>query len=67
MRCPSCNHDNSVDASFCDACGAKLESICATLDIATGPASLESPRTQGRSIRLGGRNQSIPAMAELAR
>ena len=23
MRCPSCNHDNSVDASFCDACGAK--------------------------------------------
>jgi hypothetical protein len=30
MRCPSCNHDNSVDASFCDTCGAKLESICAT-------------------------------------
>src|SRR5271167_380526 len=29
MRCPSCNHDNSVDASFCDACGAKLESVCA--------------------------------------
>ena len=30
MRCRSCNHDNSVDASFCDACGARLESICAT-------------------------------------
>jgi class 3 adenylate cyclase len=30
MRCPSCNHDNSADALFCDACGAKFESLCAT-------------------------------------
>ena len=28
MRCPSCNHDNPVDASFCEECGAKLELIC---------------------------------------
>jgi class 3 adenylate cyclase/tetratricopeptide (TPR) repeat protein len=39
MRCPSCNHDNSVDASFCDACGAKLESICATCGTSNQPGA----------------------------
>jgi len=37
MRCPSCNHDNSADALFCDACGAKLESICATCGTTNQP------------------------------
>ena len=39
MRCPSCNHDNSVDASFCDACGAKLESVCATCGSTNQPGA----------------------------
>ncbi len=39
MRCPSCNHDNSVDASFCDAFGAKLESICATCGTSNQPGA----------------------------
>ena len=39
MRCPSCNHDNSVDASFCDACGAKLESVCATCGSSNQPGA----------------------------
>jgi class 3 adenylate cyclase len=37
MRCASCNHDNSADALFCDACGAKLESICATCGTTNQP------------------------------
>jgi class 3 adenylate cyclase/tetratricopeptide (TPR) repeat protein len=37
MRCPSCNHDNSADASFFDACGAKLDSICATCGTTNQP------------------------------
>ncbi len=39
MRCPSCDHDNSADASFCDACGAKLESICATCGTTNQPGA----------------------------
>jgi class 3 adenylate cyclase/predicted ATPase len=39
MRCPSCNHDNSVDASFCDACGAKLELVCATCSTTNQPGA----------------------------
>jgi class 3 adenylate cyclase/predicted ATPase len=39
MRCPSCNHDNSTDALFCDACGAKLESICATCGTTNQPGA----------------------------
>ncbi|HEY6417945.1 MAG TPA: zinc ribbon domain-containing protein, partial [Candidatus Binataceae bacterium] len=39
MRCPSCKHDNSVDASFCDACGAKLESVCATCGSTNQPGA----------------------------
>jgi len=39
MRCPSCNHDNSVDASFCDACGEKLESVCATCGSTNQPGA----------------------------
>ena len=39
MRCPSCNHDNTADALFCDACGAKLESICATCGTANHPGA----------------------------
>src|SRR3984893_13690708 len=39
MRCPSCNHDNSADAFFCDACGAKLESICAICGTTNQPGA----------------------------
>ena len=39
MRCPSCNHDNTTDALFCDACGAKLESICATCGTTNQPGA----------------------------
>ena len=37
IRCASCNHDNSGDALFCDACGAKLDSICATCGTTNQP------------------------------
>ncbi len=39
MRCPSCNHDNSADALFCDACGAKFESLCATCGTTNQPGA----------------------------
>jgi class 3 adenylate cyclase len=39
MRCAFCKQDNSVDASFCDACGAKLESICATCGATNQPGA----------------------------
>jgi class 3 adenylate cyclase/tetratricopeptide (TPR) repeat protein len=39
MRCPSCNHDNSADALFCDACGAKLESLCAACSTTNQPGA----------------------------
>ena len=29
MTCPRCQHENPVDASFCDECGARLEAVCA--------------------------------------
>jgi class 3 adenylate cyclase/tetratricopeptide (TPR) repeat protein len=29
MRCPRCQHENPVDAAFCDECGARLETACA--------------------------------------
>src|SRR5213594_2406398 len=28
MRCPQCQHENAVEAAFCDECGARLESAC---------------------------------------
>jgi len=28
MQCPRCQHDNTVDAAFCDECGARLEAVC---------------------------------------
>src|SRR6266536_4920573 len=28
MTCPRCQHENPVDAAFCDECGARLESAC---------------------------------------
>ena len=28
MLCAKCNQDNASDASFCEACGAKLELVC---------------------------------------
>ena len=29
MACPRCQHENPVDATFCDECGARLEAACA--------------------------------------
>ncbi len=28
MRCPRCQHENSLDAGFCDECGSRLETAC---------------------------------------
>src|SRR5712691_4706435 len=28
MTCPRCQHENPVDATFCDECGARLEAAC---------------------------------------
>jgi class 3 adenylate cyclase/tetratricopeptide (TPR) repeat protein len=39
MHCPSCNHDNSGDASFCEECGAKLDSLCATCGTTNQPGA----------------------------
>jgi class 3 adenylate cyclase/ribosomal protein L40E len=39
MRCPSCNHDNPGDASFCEECGAKLDSLCATCGTTNQPGA----------------------------
>src|ERR1700756_2659954 len=39
MRCPSCNHDNPVDASFCEECGAKLELICPACKASVSPGA----------------------------
>src|SRR6266496_3938298 len=29
MTCPRCQHENPIDATFCDECGARLEAACA--------------------------------------
>jgi predicted ATPase/class 3 adenylate cyclase len=39
MRCPSCNHDNPGDASFCEGCGAKLELICPACKASVSPGA----------------------------
>src|SRR5439155_4341862 len=39
MRCPSCNHDNFGDASFCEECGAKLELICPACKASVSPGA----------------------------
>jgi hypothetical protein len=39
MPCPSCNHDNPGDASFCEGCGAKLELACPTCKTLAGPGA----------------------------
>src|SRR5215510_4518341 len=28
MTCPRCQHENSPDATFCDECGARLDTAC---------------------------------------
>jgi ribosomal protein L40E len=39
MRCPSCNHENPADASFCEGCGAKLELICPACKASVSPGA----------------------------
>jgi class 3 adenylate cyclase len=39
MRCPSCNHENPGDASFCEGCGAKLELICPACKASVSPGA----------------------------
>jgi class 3 adenylate cyclase/ribosomal protein L40E len=39
MLCAKCNQDNPSDASFCEGCGAKLESICPTCKAPVSPGA----------------------------
>jgi len=39
MNCPACRHENSIGASFCEECGARLERRCPSCGAACGPVS----------------------------
>src|SRR6266487_3530814 len=39
MHCPQCQHANPVGASFCNACGAKLEVVCPACSQVNPPGS----------------------------
>jgi class 3 adenylate cyclase len=39
MKCPKCQHENEVDAKFCNKCGSKLEMLCPECGIANLPGS----------------------------
>src|SRR6266566_8614187 len=39
MTCPRCQHENPVDATFCDECGAPLEAACAACGEPNRPAA----------------------------
>ena len=39
MRCPSCNQDNPADASFCEECGTRLESVCPACKASVSPGA----------------------------
>src|SRR5580700_11032982 len=39
MLCAKCNNDNSADASFCEGCGAKLETACPTCKTLATPGA----------------------------
>jgi class 3 adenylate cyclase len=39
MTCPRCQHENPVDATFCDECGARLEAACAACGEPNRPAA----------------------------
>jgi len=37
MRCPRCQHDNRVDAKFCEECAAPLGRVCANCGAQLSP------------------------------
>jgi hypothetical protein len=39
VHCPSCQHENSEGAKFCNACGAKLEMACPQCEHVNPPGS----------------------------
>ncbi len=39
MKCLKCNHENPVDAKFCNSCGNKLEAVCTECGKANPPGS----------------------------
>jgi class 3 adenylate cyclase len=39
MKCPECQHENEIDAKFCNKCGSKLDVICPECGIANLPGS----------------------------
>jgi len=47
MRCPSCNYDNPVGASFCEECGTKLELNCPACKASVSPG-----RDSARNVEL---------------
>jgi class 3 adenylate cyclase/tetratricopeptide (TPR) repeat protein len=44
MKCPSCEHENAVDAKFCEQCGARMARICARCASYASPAAKFCPQ-----------------------
>jgi predicted amidophosphoribosyltransferase len=59
MRCPSWNHDNPDDTSFCEECGAKLELICPACKASVSP---EAQFCKKCPVRDTGRREEARAM-----
>ena len=64
MLCPSCNSENSGDASFCEQCGAKLELRCSNCK---APVSQGARFCKKCGVALGGRGpvSAVPAVSEI--
>ena len=64
MHCPSCNSENSGDASFCEQCGAKLELRCSNCK---APVSQGARFCKKCGVALGGRGpvSAVPAVSEI--
>src|SRR5438552_1897186 len=52
MKCPQCQYENTVEAAFCDECGARLESACPACGERNRPAA-KFCRRCGQSLAEG--------------
>ena len=59
MRCPTCQHDNPRDASFCNGCGAPLNVACPACGKLNPPLSLFC-NSCGKKLAGGDLNPSSP-------
>ena len=61
MKCPRCQHENQLDAVFCEECGSRLEGVCPNCGAQNRAGAKFCRKCGGGLVQAPGTSQASPS------